>query len=346
MLSNISKISKCSKPRQGFTIVELLIVVVVIAILASITIVSYNGISKKATNASIQSTLSQAAKKIDMYRSNDNANLFPASLNAAGLSLASTDGTLYVYSISSDKSLYCLASSRAGRTYYVSDVAANPKPGTCNVTTGIIGTGDVETDGTSSSSTVTSYSIFNGQPPLTNQTIYADGGGSLKIGNRFYTTETSGINVTGLRIFNPAGADSTFLSLGVTAYAYTDNWVGTSIDGAPTFAKTPAATKVFSGARTADTWTDILFDSPISLAAVSAASGPDDVLSLAIQFTGGNHYVFVTPLPSDNSSIQSNARAGTYLAEHTDLGRGINTLTYAAASSFYGIDIIYTPVSP
>jgi prepilin-type N-terminal cleavage/methylation domain-containing protein len=49
--------------RSGFTIVELLIVVVVIAILAAITIVSYNGIQQRAKLAAAKSdlaTLSQA----------------------------------------------------------------------------------------------------------------------------------------------------------------------------------------------------------------------------------------------------------------------------------------------
>ena len=49
--------------RSGFTIVELLIVVVVIAILAAITIVSYNGITRQAQKTKIASdlhTLSQA----------------------------------------------------------------------------------------------------------------------------------------------------------------------------------------------------------------------------------------------------------------------------------------------
>jgi Tfp pilus assembly protein PilE len=321
-------------------------VVVVIAILASITIVSYNGVSKNAKNSAIQSTLFQAAKKIEIYRLNDASNLFPASLNAAGLSLTSANGILYIYSISSDSSLYCLALSQAGRTYYISSSTVNPKPGTCNSTTGTPGTGDVATDGTSSGNTVGSYSVFNGQSPFTNQGIYTDGGGSLKVGNRFYTKEASGIKVTGLRVFNPTGADSTFLSLGVTAYAYTDSWVGDYIDGTPTFAKTPAATKIFSGTRTAGTWTDILFDSSINLPAINVAAGPDDVISLAVQFAGGNHYVFVTPLPTDDTSIQSTAKAGTYLAEHTGLGRGINSLTYGSVKSFYGIDIIYSPVSP
>lgn len=39
--------------QRGFTIVELLIVIVVIGILASITVVSYNGIQKRAQNSAI-----------------------------------------------------------------------------------------------------------------------------------------------------------------------------------------------------------------------------------------------------------------------------------------------------
>jgi prepilin-type N-terminal cleavage/methylation domain-containing protein len=45
------------KQQKGFTIVELLIVVVVIAILAAITIVSYNGIQNRAKNQQTVSTV-------------------------------------------------------------------------------------------------------------------------------------------------------------------------------------------------------------------------------------------------------------------------------------------------
>lgn len=47
--------------RRGFTIVELLIVVVVIAILATITVVAYNGIQVRAWN-------SKAVSNVDVYR--------------------------------------------------------------------------------------------------------------------------------------------------------------------------------------------------------------------------------------------------------------------------------------
>lgn len=53
----------------GFTIVELLIVVVVIAILAAITIVSYNGIVSRANDTAVQSDVSAMAKKLQLYYS-------------------------------------------------------------------------------------------------------------------------------------------------------------------------------------------------------------------------------------------------------------------------------------
>lgn len=49
---------------KGFTIVELLIVIVVVGILAAITIVSFNGVTKKAAATAAQSELSQNAKAI------------------------------------------------------------------------------------------------------------------------------------------------------------------------------------------------------------------------------------------------------------------------------------------
>lgn len=52
---------------SGFTIVELLIVIVIIGILATITIISYVGISTKATEATLKSDLANASKKLKLY---------------------------------------------------------------------------------------------------------------------------------------------------------------------------------------------------------------------------------------------------------------------------------------
>ena len=55
------------KSSSGFTIVELLIVVVVIAILAAISLVAYNGIQQRARDAQMLSDLTNAAKKFELY---------------------------------------------------------------------------------------------------------------------------------------------------------------------------------------------------------------------------------------------------------------------------------------
>ena len=52
---------------KGFTIVELLIVIVIIGILAAISIVAYNGVQEKARDSIVKSDLSGAMKALGMY---------------------------------------------------------------------------------------------------------------------------------------------------------------------------------------------------------------------------------------------------------------------------------------
>lgn len=57
-----------AKNHSGFTIVELLIVIVVIGILAAITIVAFNGVQQRANNSKTSSALSTWMKTLNLYK--------------------------------------------------------------------------------------------------------------------------------------------------------------------------------------------------------------------------------------------------------------------------------------
>lgn len=67
------------RPRSGFTVIELLIVIVVIAILAAISIVAYRGISERAQKSALQSDLSNAARFMQVAKAG--TDVYPTSLS-------------------------------------------------------------------------------------------------------------------------------------------------------------------------------------------------------------------------------------------------------------------------
>lgn len=118
------------KPRAGFTIVELLIVIVVIAILATITIVAYNGIQDRARTSAMTSALTQAGKKMTLWRV-DNPDQYPASL--AELGVNDTDTIAYQYTFDNTAQTYCItATNTNGTTYYISNTSGTAQSGTCS----------------------------------------------------------------------------------------------------------------------------------------------------------------------------------------------------------------------
>jgi len=117
--------------KRGFTIVELLIVIVVIGILAAITIVAYNGIQKRAQVASAQTGTNQAAKKIAAYSATNN-DMFPTSLSDAGITDSASITYQYTYSNSASPKTYCVTATTSTTSYYTNNTTnLSPTPGGC-----------------------------------------------------------------------------------------------------------------------------------------------------------------------------------------------------------------------
>ncbi|AHB42029.1 Type II secretion system protein G [Candidatus Saccharibacteria bacterium RAAC3_TM7_1] len=69
--------------QKGFTIVELLIVIVVIAILAAITMVAYNGIQQRARDAQRKSDITALVKALEIYYINNGS--YPLSSGSTSI---------------------------------------------------------------------------------------------------------------------------------------------------------------------------------------------------------------------------------------------------------------------
>jgi Tfp pilus assembly protein PilE len=119
---------------NGFTIVELIVIIVVIGILASITIVSYGGITKSSKAKAVTADLQTTASNLSKYRAKNGS--FPPSSSEfnASVDKANTSGVTtytYTYDVSVDK--YCLAASGNGVTYNITSSNSNIGDGaTCS----------------------------------------------------------------------------------------------------------------------------------------------------------------------------------------------------------------------
>ena len=91
-----------TKVKPGFTIVELLIVIVIIAVLAGIIIVSYVGVRNKAMTAVLQSDLKNSSTVLDMDKTNNGSYPTTEAEANSGQGLPRSNGTVYLYTIVDD----------------------------------------------------------------------------------------------------------------------------------------------------------------------------------------------------------------------------------------------------
>lgn len=125
----------------GFTIIELLIVIIVIGIISTIVFVSYSGITKKAHDTGLTVDLVNNGKLLNIARSTNAYVKYPATQNDANLQ--ATTGNTLLYNVSSDQTAFCLQASGFGSSYYITDTSQTPQIGVCNGATGVGSTGPV-----------------------------------------------------------------------------------------------------------------------------------------------------------------------------------------------------------
>lgn len=117
---------------QGFTVVEILATVIVVAILATLMVVGYNAVTRNANEASMKSDLKNAVAEIGLYRV-DNKK-FPDTISdlngGAGLSLSGDNEISYVKS-GPDYCLSITSPTVPGKMFSVTRNVEQPVEGGC-----------------------------------------------------------------------------------------------------------------------------------------------------------------------------------------------------------------------
>ncbi len=127
---------RINRHQDGFTIVEILVVIVIIGILAAITVISYLGINQRAIAVTLQSDLKNAANLLAISRVNSSDESYPTNeseFNDVIGSLFSTGNTA-TYNYYSASSSYCLeAENTDGTIYHISSDHKLTLEGSCPI---------------------------------------------------------------------------------------------------------------------------------------------------------------------------------------------------------------------
>ena len=101
---------------RGFTIVELLVVIVVIGILASIVSVSYNGVRSQAIGVSLKSDLRNTHKAIQI------TDITTGSLPVDTSTFKASNDGVFQYTYDNAAKTFCVTETISTQSFYITEV--------------------------------------------------------------------------------------------------------------------------------------------------------------------------------------------------------------------------------
>ena len=152
---------------RGFTIVELLIIIVVIAILAAITIVSYSAITKNSREQSVNADLTSVSSELAKYKADKGVYPTVTQFNSDIKKSNSSGGSAYSYVYDSTRDSYCLAVTGYSKSFHLESSNTKASDGDCGAATPVTVVNMLRNPSFASGSNFSIYATSTGAPQTT-----------------------------------------------------------------------------------------------------------------------------------------------------------------------------------
>ena len=199
--------------KSGFTIAELLVVIVVIGVLAAVTIVSYTGVNQRAVAAALSSDLDGISRQLKLDQVIN--SIYPATLNDAnsGKGVPACSGlTSCQYTVNNSMSpqTFCVTATKSNQSYYINQ-DSKPTAGGCSgdIVAGVPSITNLVTNPSFEVGSMAGYG-FNSSPGT--QTVISDNSMSGSYILHMLSTSTIAVSTVGpyIQVYNISPSESSY----------------------------------------------------------------------------------------------------------------------------------------